>query len=62
MAWDGQTAWSENWNLPFPPLFAALLHYYFANLPWLTRDPGIRLASAGTAKLPGDATEYTRFG
>ena len=58
MAWDGEKAWSENWKLPFPPRFAALLHYYFANLPWLTRDPGVRLASEGTAALPGDATEY----
>jgi hypothetical protein len=58
MAWDGERAWSENWKLPFPPRFLALLHYYFANLPWLTRDPGVRLASEGTAKLPGDATQY----
>ena len=58
MAWDGEKAWSENWKLPFPPRFAALLHYYFANLPWLTRDPGVRLASEGTAELPGDVTEY----
>lgn len=58
MAWDGEKAWSENWKLPFPPRFAALLDYYFANLPWLTRDPGVRLASEGTAELPGDVTEY----
>lgn len=58
MAWDGEKAWSENWKLPFPPRFAALLHYYFANLPWLTRDPGVRLASEGAAKLPGDSVEY----
>jgi len=58
MAWDGEKAWSENWKLPFPPRFAALLHYYFANLPWLARDPGVRLASESTAKLPGDATQY----
>jgi hypothetical protein len=58
MAWDGENAWSENWTLPFPPRFAALLHYYFANLPWLTRDPGVRLASEGTAKLPRESTDY----
>lgn len=58
MAWDGEKAWSENWKQPLPPRFLALLHYYFADLPWLTRDPGVRLASEGTAKLPGDATEY----
>jgi hypothetical protein len=58
MAWDGEKAWSENWKLPFPPRFLALLHYYFANLPWLTRDTGVRLASEGTAKLPGDSTDY----
>jgi hypothetical protein len=58
MAWDGEKAWSENWKLPLPPRFLALLHYYFANLPWLTRDPGVRLASEGTANLPGDPTDY----
>jgi hypothetical protein len=58
MAWDGEKAWSQNWMLPFPPRFMAILHYYFANLPWLTRDPGVRLAAEGTAKLPGDPTEY----
>jgi hypothetical protein len=59
MAWDGEKAWSQNWKgVPAPPRFLALLHYYFANLPWLTRDPGVRLASEGTAKLPGDSTDY----
>ena len=58
MAWDGERAWSENWKVPAPPRFLALLHYYFSNLPWLTRDRGVRLASEGTAKLPGEATEY----
>src|SRR5215471_6702200 len=58
LAWDGEKAWSENWKLPIPPRFLALLHYYFADLPWLTRDPGVRLASEGTSKLPGDSTDY----
>jgi hypothetical protein len=58
MGWDGTKAWSENWKLPFPPRFAALLHYYFANLPWLTRDNGVRLTSEGVAKLPGEDPDY----
>lgn len=58
LAWDGEKAWSQNWKLPFPPRFAALLDYYFANLPWLTRDPGVRLSSEGTGKLPGDPADY----
>jgi hypothetical protein len=58
MAWDGEKAWGENWKDPSPPRFMALLHYYFANLPWLTQDRGVRLASEGTARLPGDATDY----
>jgi hypothetical protein len=58
MAWDGEKAWSENWKLPFPPRFLALLDYYFANIPWLTQDPGVRLEESGSAKLPGETVEY----
>lgn len=58
MAWDGEKAWSENWSLPVPPRFFALLNYYFLNLPWLTRDPGVNLGPPGTAAIPGDPTAY----
>lgn len=58
MAWDGSAAWSENWGLPFPPRFFALLDYHFLNLPWLANDPGVVLSEFGTAQLPGDPTEY----
>ena len=58
MGWDGEKAWSENWQLPYPPRFMALLNYYFVNLPWLTQDPGVVLGEPGTAKLWDDATEY----
>lgn len=61
MAWDGERAWSENWEVPMPPRFLALLDYYFLNLPWLARDPGVVLHEPGRARieqLPGDDTEY----
>ena len=58
MAWDGEKAWSENWQGPFPPRFYALLSYYFLNLPWLAADPGVNLSEPGTGKLWDDPTEY----
>lgn len=58
MAWDGEKAWSEGWQVPMPPRFLALLNYYFLNLPWLARDPGVNLSPPGTAKICGDGTEY----
>ena len=58
MAWDGEKAWSQNWPLPSPPRFIALLNYYFLNLPWMALDPGVELSDAGTAKLFDDPTEY----
>ena len=56
--WDGEKAWSVNWMAPTPPRFLALLNYYFANLVWLTRDPGVNLAEPGTATLWDDPTQY----
>jgi hypothetical protein len=58
MAWDGKQAWSENWKAPFPPRFAALLNYYFLNLPWLSMDRGVNLGKPGKAKLWNEPTEY----
>jgi hypothetical protein len=58
MAWDGEKAWSENWMMPFPPRFLALLNYYFLNLPWLAMDPGVNLGPPGTARLWDDTTDY----
>jgi hypothetical protein len=57
-AWDGTKCWSTNWALPTPPRFLALLNYYFANLPWLTMDPGVNLAYEGRQTLFDDPTEY----
>ncbi|MCH9651647.1 MAG: hypothetical protein K0U98_25700 [Deltaproteobacteria bacterium] len=57
-AWDGEKAWSQNWGLPFPPRFMALLNYHFLNLPWLAKDPGVHLGAPGVGKLKGDPTEY----
>ncbi|MDY7091698.1 MAG: DUF6503 family protein [Acidobacteriota bacterium] len=58
MAWDGEKAWGINWESPYPPRFLALLNYYFVNLPWLAKDPGVNLGEPGTAKLWDDPTEY----
>ena len=58
MAWDGRQAWSENWKAPYPPRFAALLNYYFLNLPWLSMDRGVNLGNPGKAKLWNEPTEY----
>lgn len=58
LGWDGERAWSENWAHPYPARFMALLNYYFANLPWLTMDPGVRLGEPGTARLWDDSTNY----
>ncbi|MGH7452535.1 MAG: DUF6503 family protein [bacterium] len=58
IAWDGNKAWSENWQDPIPPRFVALLNYYFLNLPWLAMDPGVILGEPKKAKLWNDPTEY----
>ncbi len=58
ISWDGEKAWSENWQGPFPPRFFALLSYYFMNLPWLAADPGVNLSEPGTGMLWDDPTEY----
>ncbi len=58
LSWDGEKAWSENWQFPYPPRFLALLNYYFANLPWLVEDPGVVLGDPGSGKLFDDPTEY----
>jgi len=56
--WDGEKAWSVNWQSPMPPRFVALLNYYFTNLPWLIRDPGVVLGEPGTGSLPDDPASY----
>ena len=58
VAWDGERAWSENWAMPMPPRFLALLDYYFLNLPWLASDPGVNLSEVSEGQIPGDPTEY----
>ncbi|MEJ2084308.1 MAG: hypothetical protein P8Y44_01345 [Acidobacteriota bacterium] len=61
MAWDGSRAWSENWQAKAPPRFLALLNYYFLNLPWLTRDPGVILAPPQTGQLWDDPVQYLKI-
>ena len=58
LAWDGEKCWTENWQMPTPPRFLALLNYYFLNLPWLTKDRGVVLGEPGRDKLPNDPAEY----
>ena len=58
IAWDGEKAWSENWQGPFPPRFFALLSYYFLNLPWLAADAGVNLSDPGAGRLWDDLIEY----
>ena len=58
ISWDGNQAWSEHWQGPYPPRFLALLSYYFANLPWLAADPGVNLSEPGTGRLWDDPIEY----
>ena len=58
LAWDGEKAWSMNWPTETPVRFLALLNYYFINIPWLTQDPGVKLAEPETGTLPGDSTVY----
>lgn len=53
MAWDGERAWSLHWDSPAPPRFVAQLNYYFLNLPWLTRDPGVHLVDEGLTSAVG---------
>jgi hypothetical protein len=59
MAWDGEKAWSVNWpeNGP-PPRFLALLNYYFLNLPWLLKDPGVNLELLEPRPLFEDPTRW----
>jgi hypothetical protein len=57
MAWDGKEAWSTHWPPQSPVRFRALLTYYFADLPWLTQDPGVKLEDTGMATLRGDSTQ-----
>lgn len=59
IVWDGEKAWSVNYAGGAPPRFMALLNYYFLNLPWLTRDPGVILGPPGRTTLWDDPTEYT---
>jgi hypothetical protein len=58
IAWNGKQAWSENWKAPIPPRFLALLNFYFLNLPWLSKDRGVKLSEPGKSKLWNDPTEY----
>ena len=57
IGWDGETAWSMNYE-GMPPRFVTQLNFYFLHLPWLTMDPGVRLEESGTGRLWDDPTEY----
>ena len=36
----------------------ATLNYYFLNLPWLVKDPGVNLTAEGIRRLWDDDTGY----
>ena len=58
VAWDGTTCTSVGWpEGGAPPRFLVLLNWYFVNLPWVVRDPGVALEE-GTGRLLDDPTEY----
>ena len=58
VGWDGEKTWSVNWASPAPPRFMVALTYYFVNLPWLARDPGVILGEPGRMKLWQDDTTF----
>lgn len=58
IVWDGERAWSTNWQMGTPPRFIARVNYYFTNLMFLTQDPGVNLEYKGTARLFDEPTEF----
>ncbi len=57
-AWDGAQCTSVGWPEDAgPPRFMALLNWYFLNLPWVTKDPGVHLEE-GTGTLQNDPVPY----
>ena len=57
-AWDGTQCTSVGWpETGAPPRFLALLNWYFVNLPWVVKDPGVHL-EAGTGRLFDEPTDY----
>lgn len=52
VAYDGKHAWSVGFRRG-QAKHNINLGFYFLDLPWLTQDPGVRLADGGTATLPG---------
>jgi hypothetical protein len=62
LVWDGEMAWSVNWQLPMPPRFLSSLNYYFVNLPWLAFDPGVNLEERGGAGYSTTPPSTSRSG
>ena len=59
LTYDGEDVWTVDWGQKNPPKMQSLFFFYFIGLPWLTQDPNVRLEEPGTAKLPGEDTQYT---
>ncbi|MEZ5065813.1 MAG: hypothetical protein R3B81_13855 [bacterium] len=51
IAWDGEQCWSLGYDGKAPPRFLYNLTWYFVNLPWVTRDPGVVLAEPREERL-----------
>lgn len=58
IGWDGEQCWSLNWQMPSPPRFLPQLNYYFLNLPWLMKDPGVVLSQPARERVFDDPVEY----
>ncbi len=44
MTYDGEKAWSTNWQMGNPPNHQHSVYLYYVNLPWLTQDEGVNLS------------------
>jgi len=59
IVWDGRTAWSVNYpDDAAPPKFLYNLNWYFLNLPWVLKDPGVHLGEPQQRTLFHDPTPY----
>lgn len=58
LGYDGRTTWTVGWKIDNPPGVNVNAAYEVLALPWLTREPGTRLALVGRRKLPGKATQH----
>lgn len=56
--YDGNGYYGVNWKRGNPPKFTAHLAMYFANIPWLTQDDGVKLGEIRRRRVLDDSKEY----